>query len=219
MALFNGREQAGKKLAEHFRYIAPQLHDPIILGIPRGGIPIGAALAEELGCPLDVIVLRKLPIPSDPEAGFGAVTLDKVTTFNEPLRSYLNLPHEMVDNIIETVYEEVLRRNDQYRQGRPHPILEDRTVIITDDGLASGYTMLAAVKYARRKGADQVVASAPVAHGNAYELLRRHADRVEFLHIDTAAVFAVASFYEEFPEMNDEQVMDLLEKKFRSQHS
>ncbi len=216
MALFQGREEAGQKLAEHFRHIAHDFHDPIVLAVPRGGIPIGAVLAEELGYELDTIVLRKLPIPSDPEAGFGAVTLDKVTTFNEPLKSYLNLPKEMIDNIIDTVYEEVLRRNEQYRGGKPLPILENRTVIITDDGLASGYTMLSAVKFARRKGADKVIAAAPVAHGNAYELLRRYSDRVEVLHIDTAAVFAVASFYEEFGDISDDKVVEYLSRAFKA---
>lgn len=211
MILFSDRLHAGDFLAKELSLLKPQLEDPIVLGIPRGGIPVGYRVAKSLASPLDTIVLRKLPIPTSPEAGFGAVTLDRIVIFNEELLSQIDLNDDGIDRIIHDVYKEVLRRNQVYRKGRPFPSLEKRSVILTDDGLASGFTMLAAVKFVRKRKAGEVIVAVPVAHRHAFDLVRKKSDRMVVLHISDAPYFAVASFYREFPEMSDQEVISYLE--------
>lgn len=211
MILFKNRKEAGVSLAKELGRSTIKLSNPIVFGIPRGGIPIGYQIAKQLGCPLDTIVLRKLPIPDDPEAGFGAVTLDKVTVLNEPLVSQLGLEKSEIDRIIRTVYQEVLRRNKVYRQGKPVPVLTNRSVILADDGLASGYTMLAAIQFARQHQGKDIIVVSPVAHREAYQLVKQQADRVLVLHLSGLLYFAVASFYCEFPDMADTEIIAYLE--------
>lgn len=212
MVLFNDRLQAGDFLAKKFSLLKPQPKEPIVLGIPRGGIPVGYRLAKSLASPLDTIVLRKLPVPTNPEAGFGAVTLDRTVIFNQELLSFIQLDDDQMDKIIHDVYKEVLRRNQVYRKGRSFPSLEKRSVILTDDGLASGFTMLAAVKFVRKRKAGEVIVAVPVAHRQAFDLVRTESDRMVVLHISDAPYFAVASFYREFPEMSDQEVISYLER-------
>ena len=216
MVLFKNRREAGEKLSEELERIETKYDDLIAMGIPRGGVPVGSAVAKRLGCPLDVIVLRKLPIPENPEAGFGAVTLNRKVILNEKLMSRYYIPREITENIVNQVYDEVLRRNRIYRNNAEEPDLREKTAIITDDGLASGYTMLAAIEYARSCNAGEVIAATPVAHRGSYELVREKADQIVVPHISEGLSFAVASFYEEFPEMEDEEVISLLRKTTRS---
>ena len=213
MILFEDRLDAGEKLAQKLMPLAHELKDALVIGIPRGGIPVGYGIAGALDAPLDFIVLRKLPIPDNPEAGFGAVTLDKTTIFNRGILSRLDLGESEVSAIVDEVYDEVIRRDRVFRGGRPIPDLKNRSVILTDDGLASGYTMLAAVHYARKKKVQRVIAAIPVAHENAYSLIERNVDDAIAYHISRASVFAVASFYRRFPDLSDEEVIDLLDKR------
>lgn len=212
MLLFSHRQEAGSILVKRLLALRAKLKDPIVLGIPRGGVPIGFLIAKELECPLDTIVLRKLPIPANPEAGFGAVTLDKIAIFNQGLLSQINLSEPQVTRIIDNVYKEVLRRNRVYRRNKPFPDLKGRSVILTDDGLATGYTMLAAIEFTKRRGAREIIVAVPVAHREAYNLARKEADEVIVLHISDFPYFAVASFYREFPDMRDEEVVSYLER-------
>lgn len=213
MVIFNDRQEAGNILAEKLQPLKPKLKNPIVLGIPRGGVPIGFIVAKTLECPLDTIVLRKLPIPHNPEAGFGAVTLDKIAILNEKLLSEIHLSKPQIDGIIDNVYEEVLRRNNVYRRDKPFPDLNGRCVVLTDDGLATGYTMLAAIEFSKRKGAAEIIAAVPVAHREAYNLVKKEADKVVVLHISDFPYFAVASFYGEFSDMWDEEVIAYLAGK------
>lgn len=213
MILYENRKEAGESLGKEIKSLELPLVNPIVFGIPRGGIPIGHGVAKHLECPLDTIVLRKLPIPRNPEAGFGAVTLDKTAVLNEMLLSRLHLSDEAIDHIIDDVYAEVLRRNEMYRRGRPFPNLEKRSVILTDDGLASGYTMLAALKYSRKHDAGEVIVASPVAHRTSYEMLAKKSDRILVSHVSDLPYFAVASFYESFPDLKDEVVMHYLEQR------
>lgn len=207
MLIFNDRQEAGNILAEKLQPLKPKLKNPIVLGIPRGGVPIGFIVAKALECPLDTIVLRKLPIPHNPEAGFGAVTLDKIAILNEKLLAQIHLSKPQIDGIIDNVYKEVLRRNNVYRRDKPFPDLNGRCVVLTDDGLATGYTMLAAIEFSKRKGAAEIIAAVPVAHREAYNLVKKEADEVVVLHISDFPYFAVASFYRGFSDMPDEEVI------------
>lgn len=211
MILFRNRIDAGVKLARELSVLKPDLKDPIVLGIPRGGVPVGYCIATDLKAPLDTIVLRKLPIPHNPEAGFGAVTLDKVAIFNEELLSAMDISKPEMNRIIENVYREVLRRNQVYRDDKLFPLLDKRSVILTDDGLATGFTMLAAIKFVKKRKAGQIIAAVPVAHRDAYDLVKKESDKTVVLHISDDFYFAVASFYKEFPDMSDRDVVSYLE--------
>jgi putative phosphoribosyl transferase len=213
MRLFADRDEAGEKLAREFVKRGFSLKQPMVLGIPRGGIPVGYALAKDLEADLDVVVVRKLPIPESPEAGFGAVTLDRTVFLNDELVGQIFISETEITKIVDYVYAEVLRRNRIYRGDKSFPDLKDRSVIITDDGLASGYTMLSAIEFCRKKAPEKIIAASPVAHKNSYDLIEKSADSIVVLHISDFPYFAVASFYEEFPDMSDEEVIAYLKKE------
>jgi len=210
--LFENRLDAGEKLAEKIIQQKLDLKNPVVLGIPRGGIPIGYVLAKKLGGELDTIVLRKIPIPQDPEAGYGAVTLDKTVILNKKLLPYIHLTKEEMEDGIENVYQEVLRRNEIYRKGKSFPDLKGRSVILTDDGLASGYTMLAAVEFCKKKKPKQIIVAVPVASDSAADLIELEVDKFILLHKSYSMYFAVASFYERFEDLKDEEVVKILER-------
>ena len=127
MITFRNREEAGRLLSRKLLGLESRLENPVVLGIPRGGIPVGYFIAKPLHCPLEPIVLRKLPIPSDPEAGFGAVTLDRETVFNKTLLPHLDLSRKKIKKITDMVYQEVLRRNRIYRGNRSLPSLHHQS--------------------------------------------------------------------------------------------
>ena len=210
MSLFSAREEAGNILGEKLSVFKTHFTNPIVLGIPRGGLSIGYCISKVLKAPLDAIVLRKLPIPDNPEAGFGAVTVDKTVIFNEAMLAQLNLEQAQINKIIDTVYKEVLRRNKMYCRDRPFPSLIGRSVVVADDGLATGFTVLAAVRFIRKNKPREIIVAVPVAHREAYNLVKREADRVVVLHISDLSYFAVASFYDEFSEMSDEEARNFL---------
>jgi putative phosphoribosyl transferase len=214
MALFKDREDAGKQLA---RRIAGEqfacTKEAVVLGIPRGGVAVGLPVAELLRCPLYPITLRKLPTPTNDQVGFGAVTLEKSVILNEDVLAGSDLSSGDIQRIVDEVYKEVLRRNRRYLGRRRFPDLKGRNVIIVDDGLATGYTMLAAVRYAREKQAACVMAAVPVAHEEAYARIEKETDELVCLHVDHGYFFAVASFYDAFPDMSDEEVMGLLKRQ------
>lgn len=188
------------------------LKDPIALGIPRGGVPLAAVIATHLSCPMDVVVLRKLPIPWSPEAGFGAITLDRTLILNEATVRSIRLGREEIERIAQRVYQEVLRRDRIYRGGKSFPNLLGRTAILCDDGLATGATMLAGVEFVRKRGPRRIVVASPVASDTAVEVLTPHVDELVFLHMSDALSFAVADFYEDFSDMSDKEVVEIIEK-------
>ena len=213
MVLFEDRLDAGEKLSKRMNDLKPGLKEPLVIGIPRGGIPVGYPIAQAFDAELDFIVLRKLPIPDNPEAGFGAVTLGREAIFNRQMLPHLGLRQAEINSIVDEVYDEVLRRDQVFRRGRPAPRLQDRSVIVNNDGLASGYTMLAAVNYVRRQGAENIIAAVPVAHENAYALIQSHVDKLIAYHVSSGPVFAVASFYRRFPDLPDQEVIHYLDKR------
>jgi putative phosphoribosyl transferase len=208
--IFKDRQEAGRQLAQ--RLLSYRGQDCIVLGIPRGGVPVGYDISGELSCPLDVIVPRKLPIPWSPEAGFGAIMLDGTRVLNAPMVRELGLSESQIDTIAANVLGEVQRRQAAYRGSRPDPVLAGRTVIIVDDGLATGYTMIAAAKAVRKQQPAAVVVAVPVSPRRSAAEVEKVADRLVVIHISNRLAFAVASFYEEFPDMADEEVIEYLSR-------
>ncbi|MFW6158834.1 MAG: phosphoribosyltransferase [Planctomycetota bacterium] len=206
--LFVDRKDAGQTLAELVHAGADP--DARVLAIPRGGVPVAAPLARALHTPLDVVVVRKLPIPSSPEAGFGAVALDGSTVLNDELVTDLGLTAPAIDAIKEDVLAEVRRRARQYRGDDRPPDVDGRHVYLVDDGLASGYTMLAAVRSARRAGAGPVTLCVPVSPIGSLGLVGPHVDQVFCFVAQERPPFAVASFYRDFSDLTDDNVRRLL---------
>ncbi len=211
MILFKNRLDAGAKLAEKI-HLGKDDKNPIVLGIPRGGISVGYPIAVKLNCPLEPITLRKLPIPQNDQMGFGAVTLGKKVMLNKRLVDARYVRKDEIDAIVDEVYEEVLRRDRLYRGSKPFPDLGGRTVVIADDGLATGFTMLAAISFARDNHALKIICAVPVAHNDAYDLVSHEVDSIVCLHVDRGYSFAVASFYRSFPDMEDREVISILKK-------
>lgn len=208
--VFTDRNDAGRQLAQRLSHYRDQ--DCLVLGIPRGGVPVGYEISKALGCPLDVIVPRKLPIPWSPEAGFGAVMPDGTRVLNEEMVAALGLTEAQIDAIARQVVAEVQRREWIYRGARPPPQLEGRTVILTDDGLATGYTMIAGALATRKQRPKELVVAVPVSPRGTAAEMRRVADAVVIVHVSDAMPFAVAMFYHSFTDMADTEVKYWLDR-------
>lgn len=209
---FRDREQAGnelgKSLAEKYKN-----KDVIVLAIPRGGVPVGVYVALELKAKLDMIITRKIQIPWNPEAGFGAVTIDGTIVLNEPLVARLGLGKGEIEELAERVIEEIKRRTIEFRGDNPPPKIQGRTVIVVDDGLASGYTMIAAVKSIRKEKPEKIVVAIPVSPRSSLKRVEKLADELVCLIVSDAYMFAVADYYENWYDLTDEDV-----KKFMSKY-
>lgn len=208
-ALFEDRRDAGRRLAAALKQYAG---NAIVLAIPRGGVPVGYEVSRRLNVPMDLIIPRKLPIPSEPEAGFGAIAPDGTVVLNEDMVRYLGLSAEAIDEIAQSVLREVRRRVKEYRGDRPLPDLKDRIVIVVDDGLATGYTMIAAVRAIRKQSPKKVVVAVPCSPASSVERLKHEADEVACLVEQPYGPFAVASYYERFPDLTDEEVIQLMDE-------
>jgi predicted phosphoribosyltransferase len=209
--VFRDRQDAGRRLAD--RLLDYKGRGAIVLAIPRGGVPVGFEIAESIEALLDVIVLRKIPIPWNPEAGFGAVTADGTVVLNDSMVRGLQLTDEQIRQAAEEVREEIVRRTRMYRKGSMEPSdVADRPVILVDDGLASGYTMLAAIKSLEKHKPSEVVVAVPVASSGAARLVRPRVDRFIALIVGERIPFAVADFYQYWSHLTDEEVLQYLEK-------
>jgi predicted phosphoribosyltransferase len=211
---FKNRIDAGRQLAESLEHDQDSL--AVVFAIPRGGIPVAIEVAKKLGSKLDVIVPRKIPIPDNPEAGYGAVTEDGVIVLNEALVRQLRFTRQQIERHAEEVRAEIRRRQSVYRAKLISSSVGGKTAIIVDDGLASGYTMMAAIRSIRQQGATKVVAAAPVASSNAWELIKSVADEVVCPVVSYRYPFAVASFYRQWHDLTDEEVIRDLEGFMKS---
>jgi putative phosphoribosyl transferase len=209
--MWENREQAGIELAKKLAKLKLKKSETIVLAIPRGGVPIGAVVAKQLGVPLSLILVRKIPIPWAPEAGFGAVGPDGSIYLNKKLVKRLGLNDEKIQRLVLIVLNEIRRRLRVYKSAKiPH--VKDKTVIIVDDGLASGYTVIAAIKTVAKVKPKSIIVAVPVASVSAFKEVGRYADKLIALIIDKSKIFAVANWYQEFPDLTDEQVIDYLKK-------
>ncbi|MEX2752914.1 MAG: phosphoribosyltransferase [Candidatus Freyarchaeota archaeon] len=204
-SIFKDREHAGKELGKRLaeKY---QNKEAIVLAIPRGGVPVGVYVALELNAELDLIVTRKIQIPWNPEAGFGAVTVDGTIVLNEPLVARLGLEKEKIEELAEDVRREIERRIKEFRGDKPPPNVRNRTVIVVDDGLASGYTMIAAVKSIRKDEPEKIVVAVPVSPRSSLERVEKFADEIVCLIVSDAHIFAVADYYENWYDLTDEDL-------------
>lgn len=211
--LFRDRIQAGRVLAD--RLAAYKDRDAWVLAIPRGGVPVGYQVAQCLNAHFDVVVPRKIPIPWNPEAGFGAVTADGSMVLNETMVRGLGLRQIEIDQAVEEVRREVVRRTAQYRGDRPVPDVQGKQVIIVDDGLASGYTMLAAIQSIRRLEPSEVIVAVPVASSGSVRSVSRKADKLVAVIVSERLPFAVASYYTLWDTVTDEEACVCLARAWK----
>ena len=203
------RHEAGLVLAKK---LAPYRSTrPIVLAIPNGGVPVGLPIARELGCRLDLIVVRKLQIPDRPEAGFGSVVSDGTVLLNERLVSKLGLTDEVIETQKERALKSIRERLAIYRCKTEFPGLKGQTVILVDDGLASGLTMEAAVSVVKKNEPAMVVVAVPTSSMSAYRRLSTVADKVICPDVSTLPIFSVADAYSDWGDLEDEEVIALID--------
>lgn len=206
--VFKDRYHAGELLAEKLREYG--VADAYVLAIPAGGVPVGYVISKRLGFPFDVIVVRKIHIPWNQEAGFGAITFDGIIIFNERLLRALGLTREEIDHRIKVEKEAIERRLKLLRGDKPFPDITGKTTILVDDGIASGYTMLSAVKSVVRRKPKRIVVAVPTGSESAIRLLEPWVDDMVCLNVRTGPVFAVADAYENWYDLTDEDVVKIL---------
>lgn len=204
--IYRDRADAGAALADRMSDLAGR-PDNIVLGLVRGGVPVAATVAERLGAPLDVLVVRKLGLPRAREVAFGAVGPGGVQVLNPEMAERLD--PEQRDEVVRQEMTELERRERLYRAGRPELSLDGRTAVIVDDGLATGATARAAVAVARRLGARRVLVAVPVGSPAAYDALVNEADEVVCPQRPDD-FGAVSRYYEDFHEVSDEEVTAML---------
>ncbi len=206
--MFADRTEAGAQLAERLRRI--DLDDPVILGLPRGGVVVAAEVARALGAPLDIIVVRKLGAPGNPELGVGAIAEGGVTVLNEALIERMGVSSRQLESVSAAEHAELGRRVAAYRRGRPRVKLAGRAAVVVDDGLATGYTARAAVAAARQQLASRVVLAVPVGVPETVRDLEELADDVVVIEAPHL-LMAVGAAYSDFRQTSDAEVMDLLD--------
>lgn len=206
--VFKDRKHAGEVLAQMME--SYKNSSAIVFGIPAGGVPVAAEIAERLGLALDVAVVSKVTLPWNTEAGYGAVAFDGTVRLNEEMMASVNLSPQDVEEGIARTREKVRRRIALFRGERPLPDLSGKTVILVDDGLASGFTMLVAVEALRNQKASQIVVAVSTAHSHAVKRIEANVDRIYCPNIRSGWIFAVADAYENWYDVTEQEVLEQL---------
>ena len=211
--VFKDRTDAGRLLAKKISSLVKP--DSLVLAIPAGGIPVALEVARELKLPLDLIIVRKIQIPGNTEAGFGAVGPDGEVIFNEDLLASLRLSEEEIEEQVEKTRKGVEGRIRHLRGERPFPRVSGRPVILVDDGLASGFTMGEAVRSLRKKQAGKILIAVPTAPKGTIDRLLPLVDEIHCLNVRTRYPFAVAEAYEDWYDLSDAEALGLLKGIFK----
>ncbi len=206
--VFKDRAHAGRLLAE--RLLAYRGQDIHLFAIPAGGVPVAAEIARRLKIALDLIIVRKIQLPWTTEAGFGALNPAGETILNEALLERISLSKADIAAQTEKAAASMRRREERLRGGQPYPQLEGRTVIVVDDGLASGFTMRAAVQFLKRQGAGKTIVAVPTASERTAKDLLPSVDELICLNVRSGWSFAVAEAYEDWYDLDEEEVLRIL---------
>ena len=214
-AIFDNRQDAGRQLAEKLSDYKGQ--PVIVLAIPNGGVPVALEVAGALEADLDLVISRKIPLPLSPEAGFGAIADDGTIILNEIAVKSIGLSRQQIEYEASKVRAEIKQRSLLYRGNRPLVSVSGKTVILIDDGLASGFTMMAAVQSVRRRRPKEIVVAVPTASAIALKQVERVADKVVTCVTGYMPRFAVADFYHRWYDLSDDEVVRYL-NQWRTRH-
>ena len=208
--VFRDRHEAGRLLAERLAAYTDR-SDVVILALPRGGVPVAFEIAAVLHVPVDVMVVRKLGVPGHEELAMGAIASGGVQVVNQEVVRHLGLSQAVLESVAATEYQELTRRERAYRGSHGAAIVEGRTVILVDDGLATGSTMRAAVAALRRRGPTRIVIAVPTAAPETCEELKTEVDEIVCATTPTP-FYGVGQWYDDFSQTTDDEVRDLLEQ-------
>ncbi len=215
--VFKDREHAGRRLAEMLSGYKGS--NAMVMAIPAGGIVMGAIVAERLGLDLELVVVRKIQLPYNTEAGFGAIDPDGEVVFNRELVKQAGLTSQTIEDQIKKAKNLLDKRERLFRSNKPFPDISQKPVIITDDGLASGYTMLSSIKYLRRRKPSRLIAAVPTGSSSSIELVLNEVDELYCLNVRSSLSFAVAEAYEHWYDLTDDDVIKIMDRiKKHRQH-
>jgi predicted phosphoribosyltransferase len=213
--IYRDRTEAGKKLAKHLKEYANR-QDVLVLALPRGGVPVAFEVANALHTPLDIFLVRKLGVPGHEELAMGAIATGGVRVLNEDVVGYLDIPGEIIDAVAADEARELERRERLYRGDRPLPDVRGKTVILIDDGLATGSTMRAAAAALRKQQPARIVVAVPVSAPETCDEFRMEVDEIICAAVPEPFQ-GVGLWYEDFSQTTDQEVRDLLDRSTRQQ--
>lgn len=209
--VFEDRMEAGRRLSE--KLVKYKGSDSIVLAIPAGGVPVAAEIATALNLPADLLIVRKIQLPDNTEAGFGAMGPEGEFVLNEPLVYRLGLREDDIVTQKLKTRDVINWREQVFRDGKPYQDMNNKNAIIVDDGLASGYTLLAAIGFIRRKGAKKIIAVVPTASRKTVEFILPQVDELVCLNVRAGFFFAVADAYRNWYDLEDDEVISLINRK------
>jgi predicted phosphoribosyltransferase len=209
---FQDREEAGRQLADQLQ--AYRGRDAVVLALPRGGLPVGARIAESIDAPLDIVLVRKIGAPGQPELAIGAIVdgPKPYVYLNAEFIRILDVPDSYLESEKARQLEEINRRRKLYFGERQPAPLEDKTVIVVDDGIATGATARAALQAVRDRGAEEVILAAPVAAAQSVEELKKEADKIVTV-LTPQDMGAIGFYYRDFHQLDDQTVVEILESR------
>ena len=208
--IFENRYDAGRKLAEKLAEFAGQ--SVVVLGIPNGGVAVALSVALALGADLDLVISRKIPLPLSPEGGFGSITDDGTIMLNDDAVKNAGLSDQQINYQVNRVRVDIRERSLLYHKDRPPLTISGRTIIIVDDGLASGYTMRAAIESLRHRKPEKIVAAVPVGPERVVQELQEIADEVVTCAVGTGPRFYVSDYYRYWHDITDGEVLHCLKE-------
>ncbi|RNI12429.1 phosphoribosyltransferase [Methanohalophilus sp. RSK] len=215
MQIYKNRVDAGLKLAGELSEYANR-KDVILLALPRGGVPVAYEISKQLKIPMDIFLIRKLGVPGNEELAMGAIDSEDVRVLNQDIIRYFGISDRMIAKVAADERRELHRRERLYRGDRKRPEIKDRTVILIDDGLATGATMLAAIKALRSKNPSNIVIAVPVASLDTCRVFEKEVDNI-ICGATPEPFYGVGAWYEDFRQVSDEEVCDMLEKSMSLQ--
>jgi putative phosphoribosyl transferase len=204
----HNRNEAGQVLASKLTTYTDR-SDALILALPRGGVPVAFEIATKLHLPLDVCLVRKLGVPGHKELAMGAIASGDIMAINRDVVDWLNIPQQVIERVATKEKEELARRDRVYRGNRPFPKIRDRTIILVDDGIATGATLRAAIITLQQQQPKEIVVAVPIAPPSVYQSLTAEVDRVICL-LQPEPLNSISLWYESFSQTTDKEVCDLL---------
>ncbi|MEA4882787.1 MAG: phosphoribosyltransferase [Clostridia bacterium] len=216
--MFADRDEAGARLAQLVSARRPNWKDPIVLGLPRGGAPVAEYVADALHAELDIVIARKIGAPGNPEVAIGAIGPSGERVMDDRLQHVLGVGAPYIDGEIEKEMAEIRRREAKYRGMRPKPRFDGRDVVLVDDGIATGYTVMAAARHIRRHEPRSLMIATPVCPADRIPDLRAEADEVACISFPTDFM-AVGQFYRVFGQVSDSEVLTVLNRAWARQRT